>query len=132
MNRLIAIYLTTCTLLLTSSCRKEEPESQELILVNTYCDLPDLTIEVRNKKGTLTYNDPNQVLTQHLQGYFIVDHEVSEMGNLPLKICNFPVEKFPQLEDGESLDVIFDGRIVRLPYHINAAATTLELSAIRR
>ncbi len=109
-------------LLGADSCKKDD-----FIPVMTRCTLEGTDIRnLRGKAGVLVYYD-----AAHFRGYFIQNHNVAEVSNLMIKICNFPESEFPDLKPGDSLKVNFEGRVVVLPTTVDAMNTDIELSAIR-
>ncbi|MFN0290657.1 hypothetical protein [Pedobacter helvus] len=97
------------------------------------CDLTAKEIlTVENKTATLIYTNKLGSIDVPDAGYFIVNHNLSQTYNLPLMVCNFPIEKYPSLKIGESMKVDFSGRIEILPETADAFCTKIELTKISK
>jgi len=127
MERLNLILLFSWLFTIVASCKKSD-----FIPIEIRCNLEASEIKnLKNKTGTLAYYEVNHADSTYMTGYFILNHNVSEAGHLPIKICNFPKSEFPDLKHGDQLPISFEGRIVVLPENTDALNTDIELSAIK-
>lgn len=111
---------------IVQSCQKDKNSN-----IFQKCDLSgDNIVSVENKTATLIYTDLINETTVDGGGFFLINSNVQEI-NLPLKVCNFPTDKFPSLKTGDSIEVRFDGKIELLPETVDATHLTIELKNIK-
>ncbi len=110
---------------LGQSCQKTE-ENNEL----PKCNLTGKQIiAVENKTATLIYtNNINGAIVEG-GGFFLLNTNIEGM-SLPLKICNFPKDKFQSIAIGDNVKVNFSGRIELLPETVDAFNLNAELKSI--
>ena len=127
MERLNLILLCSWLSTVAVSCRKSD-----FVPVEMGCHLEASDIKsVKNKTGTLVYYDASDADNTPMSGYFILDHNVSEIGHLPIRICNFTETEFPAIRHGDQVSINFEGRIVILPETADALNTDIELSGVK-
>lgn len=97
-------------LLVTASCKKEK---DNFIHVNETCSLEGNNIlTIREATGTLLYKGMVLGSNSYEVGIFIPNNNIEEV-KLPLQVCNFPLEEFPALKVGDSLEPICHSSRVR-------------------
>lgn len=111
---------------LGQSCQKSE-ESTELIK----CNLTGKEIiTIENKTATLIYTNNINGVTIQGGGFFLINTNIEGV-SLPLKVCNFPKDKFQSIAIGDNVKVSFSGRIELLPETVDAFNLNIELESIR-
>lgn len=122
------ILLSGWLFFVVSSCK-----SNDLLAVKTQCDFGSQKVQkLRNRTGTLIYYEINREEGIFWQGYFIENHNVSEIGHSPIEICNFPESEFPKFKPGDTLKILFEGRVVLIPEIADGYGNDMALSGIKR
>ena len=94
------------------------------------CDLSGEIITVENKIATVIYTDKVSG-AKVAPAFFIIEANL-EKTSLPLKVCNFPTEKYPSFKIGDQMSVSFSGRVEILPETTDALSTNMELTKITK
>lgn len=87
-------------------------------------------IAVENKTATLIYsNNITGVTIEGRGGFYLINTNVEGI-SLPLKVCNFPKDKFRVIAIGDHFKVGFSGKIELLPETADAFNLNIELKSI--
>ncbi|RWU07378.1 hypothetical protein [Pedobacter chitinilyticus] len=87
-------------------------------------------IAVENKTATLIYsNNITGVTIEGRGGFYLINTNVEGI-SLPLKVCNFPKDKFRAIAIGDHFKVGFSGKIELLPETADAFSLNIELKSI--
>lgn len=87
-------------------------------------------IAVENKTATLIYsNNITGVTIEGREGFYLINTNIEGI-SLPLKVCNFPKDKFRAIAIGDHFKVGFSGKIELLPETADAFNLNIELKSI--
>lgn len=126
MKHLMTLLPLLCLMVLGLESCKKGKVSTEL----PKCNLTGKQIiAVENKTATLIYSNNITGVTIKGGGFYLINTNVEGI-SLPLKVCNFPKDKFRAIAIGDHFKVGFSGKIELLPETADAFNLNIELKSI--